>query len=225
MLFYSRIRVDHGGENNLICTLMELLRGADRGSAIRGKSTNNQKIERAWVDVWNGATNIYYDIFSFLETRGSLDVENERQMWALLYVFLPRLNRELKSFQGQWNHHKIRTAGRQSPLQLFVGGCMALCNTQLTAMQDFFHPEAPEEEQEQEEQGEEGNADQAVQPGDELDWDAQGPEPVQVPDVRCPLSDEQLQLLKQEVDPLAPSDQLGMDLYISASRFIDRVLE
>ena len=32
----SRVRVDHGGENNDICDLMELLRG--RGSAIRGTS-------------------------------------------------------------------------------------------------------------------------------------------------------------------------------------------
>ena len=44
----SRMHVDHGGENNDICDLMELLRG--RGSAIRGTSVHNQRIERVWVD-------------------------------------------------------------------------------------------------------------------------------------------------------------------------------
>ena len=34
----SRVRVDHGGENNDICDLMELLRGRGRGSAIKGTS-------------------------------------------------------------------------------------------------------------------------------------------------------------------------------------------
>ena len=34
----SRVRVDHGGENNDICDLMELLQGSGRGSAVRGTS-------------------------------------------------------------------------------------------------------------------------------------------------------------------------------------------
>ena len=43
----SRVRVDHGGENNDICDL-ELLRG--RRSAIRGTSVHIQHIKRVWVD-------------------------------------------------------------------------------------------------------------------------------------------------------------------------------
>ena len=86
-----RVCVDHGGENNLICVIMELLRGPGRGSAIKCKSVHNQRIERAWVDVWNGATNVFYDIFDFLEQRGSIDINNDEQLWALHYIFLPRV--------------------------------------------------------------------------------------------------------------------------------------
>ena len=38
----SRLRTDKGGENRLICQAMEKVRGADRGSAIQGKSVHNQ---------------------------------------------------------------------------------------------------------------------------------------------------------------------------------------
>jgi len=37
----SRIRTDHGGENVLIWELMETRRGLNRGSALRGTSTQN----------------------------------------------------------------------------------------------------------------------------------------------------------------------------------------
>ena len=42
----SRVRVDHGGENKDVCDLMELLQRRGRGSAIRGASVHNQRIER-----------------------------------------------------------------------------------------------------------------------------------------------------------------------------------
>ena len=44
----SRIRTDHGGENVLVWQKMEELRGINRGSALRGTSQQNQRIERLW---------------------------------------------------------------------------------------------------------------------------------------------------------------------------------
>ncbi|XP_046880194.1 uncharacterized protein LOC124470386 [Hypomesus transpacificus] len=46
----SRVRSDYGGENNVICLLMDVFRGSTRGS------THNQCIERLWGDVWRGVT-------------------------------------------------------------------------------------------------------------------------------------------------------------------------
>ena len=66
----SRIRVDDGGENAYICIQMNVLRGLNRGSTITGSSVHNQRIERCCRAMWNGATNVFYNLFFFLKVRG-----------------------------------------------------------------------------------------------------------------------------------------------------------
>ena len=72
----SRVRCDHGGENNAVCLFMELFRGRGGGSAMRGRSTHNQRIERLWGDVWRGLANVYHSLFTLLEEDGTIDVTN-----------------------------------------------------------------------------------------------------------------------------------------------------
>lgn len=63
----SRVRTDRGGENNATCLLMNIYRGTDRGSAIRGKGTHNQRIERLWADLWHGMTDVCFAIVRVME--------------------------------------------------------------------------------------------------------------------------------------------------------------
>lgn len=138
----SRVRTDHGGENVQVADLMTSHRG--EGRAIQGRSVHNQRIERLWVDVWNGVASTFHALFHAMEVEGPngqeplLDIDNPMHMWALHCVFLPRLNRELANFVGQWNQHGLRTESHLSPLQLFARDSLARCNTSLTAMRDLF---------------------------------------------------------------------------------------
>ncbi|XP_046873034.1 uncharacterized protein LOC124465348 [Hypomesus transpacificus] len=134
----SRVRCDFGGENNDVCLFMEVYRGLGRGSALRGRSTHNQRIERLWGDVWRGINNVYHDLFSFLESDGIIDIDNEMHLWALHYVYLPRINKDLRLFCSQWNNHGLRTERNRSPLQLFVRGSLELQGRPLTAIRDLF---------------------------------------------------------------------------------------
>ncbi len=196
----SRIRVDNGGENNIICALMEDVRGTNRGSAIRGRSVHNQRIERAWVDVWSGCTNVYYDLFRYLESTGELDPDRDINMWALHYVFIPRINRALDSFMGQWNQHGLRTEHHATPQQLFIRGALSNFNSSLSAIRDLF--------------------DGSAQEGLQVDH-APVSQRVVVPRVQCPLTPERLDVLQETINPLDDSyDEQGIALYQETLNFI-----
>ncbi|CAM4555710.1 unnamed protein product [Leuciscus chuanchicus] len=206
----SRVRCDQGGENNAVCLFMEVFRGSDRGSALRGRSTHNQRIERLWGDVWRGVVNVYHSLFTLLEDDGVVDCNNERHLWALHYIYLPRINQDLNFFVNQWNHHRLRTARYMSPYQIFVRGCLRLQAQNLTGIQGVF-----------------GADEQPAQLDAEVPHSPQvptfnWPDSVEVPLTEYTLDNDRLGELQQLVDPLGgPRDNLGVDLLREAIRFLD----
>ncbi|XP_033971364.1 uncharacterized protein LOC117470659 [Trematomus bernacchii] len=215
----SRVRTDHGGENNSVCLMMNIFRGSHRGSALRGRSTHNQRIERLWGDLWRGVSNVYYDLFNFLESEGIIDIDNEMHMWALHYVYLPRINHDLRVFLDQWNNHGLRTERHQSPIQLFVQGCLERQGQTTSAMQSLFGGGQGDAQEEPEREGgadagdvaqEEPEREGGADAGDvALDW----PERVTVPRNQHLLSDEDMEQLTAQFDPLAGRrGDLGLDI-------------
>ena len=90
------LRVDEGVENADVALFKHSF-----GNIIRGRSVHNQCIERLWVDMWNGATNIFHSLFNEMEAMGILEPDNEVHIWVLHFVFLPRINRALEVFVQQ----------------------------------------------------------------------------------------------------------------------------
>lgn len=62
---------------------------------------------------------------------------NSLHIYALHYVYLPRINQALKQFCDGWNEHGIRTAHNKSPCQLFVERSLQLRYSGIAAV-DFF---------------------------------------------------------------------------------------
>ena len=54
---------------------------------------------------------------------------NEIHLFAMHFVFLPRINKMMKEFQSTWNNHSLRTENNRSPLQLWTEGFYRLTNS------------------------------------------------------------------------------------------------
>lgn len=92
----SRIRCDQGGENILVSQHMLHHRGSERRSVLVGSSVHNQCIECLWRDMHRSITGMFYRLSYFLEHHNLLDPINEVHLYALRYVFLPRINEALQ---------------------------------------------------------------------------------------------------------------------------------
>ena len=69
-----------------------------------------------------------------MEDVGLLNPDSSVDLFCLHYVFVPRLNHQLTVFKETYSNHPVRTAGNQSPYQLWISG-MALCSGDSAALQ------------------------------------------------------------------------------------------
>lgn len=202
----SRVRSDQGGENILVAQHMLEHRGLDRGSIIVGSSVHNQRVERIWRDMHRCVTVIYYRLFYFMESEGYLDPINERDLFALHFVFLPRIQQSLSAFQDGWNNHGIRTEHNRTPNQLFTFGALQLRHAELVAL-DFFE--------------EVSNSYGIDEDGALGDNETEGT--VTIPRISFQLDQSQLHQLKQTINPLDHCPNYGINIYLNVVQFLNSI--
>lgn len=119
--FPKIVRSDKGGENVKVAEFILSHRGLSETSFITGKSVHNIRIERFWGEVNRISVN-YRDLFLQMSIEGTLNLDDPLHMYALHYVFIPRIQWSLNSFRRCWNFHRIRTAHNKTPEELFLTG-------------------------------------------------------------------------------------------------------
>lgn len=114
----------HGGKHVLVQLFMEYYRGVD--SFRQTKCVHNQPIERFWREINTEVTCTYRAHWIQWEENG-LNSGNDNVLFCLHYLFLSRLNEDLRRFQKQWNSHSIcTTVGNLSSNELRQR--LELCN-------------------------------------------------------------------------------------------------
>ena len=189
----TRVRCDHGTENIEVARMMLNAHGVEGNHVLTGLSVHNQRIERLWVDVVRYIVVPYRNIFTYLENSGLLDPLNEVHLFALHFVYQPRINRSIDEFILQWNHHGLSSERCQTPIQLMFEGlynCLAQGDSSCTgAFSDY------------------GIDDLAPMP------ELQTNNNVEVPRSTVSLSPIQQEMLAQVINPFSDDQSSGVNLY------------
>ena len=205
----SRVRMDEGVENRGVEAFMIAQRGPGRGSAIKGPSVHNQRIERLWVDVWKNVNSRFHTLFHFMEMHEVLSVVNPIHMFALHYTFVPIIQRQLDIFCDQHNNHKLRTESSYTPNQLWVSGSLEHYNTSSTSMSGILNEDIQP-----------FGINNLVNdiPPSTVNGIVEG---IVVEDTSCPLTDLEMENMRSSINPLQDStDGTGLDVYLKVLEYV-----
>lgn len=217
----SRIRLDKGSEYNECERFMEWQRGPNRGSALRGQSVHNQRIERLWRDVFTKVLEKFYKLFYHMEDTGALDLSNRVHRFALNFTYLPRIQAALSNWAHVHNNHGIRTEKHKTPDQMwFANMIKQRCASQ----------------------AQESRPSRAVMDVNNFTVDNHMDDIMNMFNINliadtqsevvgswlltCPaLSEEDLTELRHRIDPLRHSDAQGIDIYGDVVNYVLECME
>ena len=139
-----------------------------------------------------------------MESIGLLEPDCEADLFALHYVFIPRINNHLLQFKRARNNHPLRGEEGLSPLQLWTRG-MHSASAQ-NVQDDILH-------------GLSVPADYGVEPGNPFSDTFDQPSVV-VPEIDLHLSGHDLSYIRSYFVPLCYSEVNGLDLYIELRDYL-----
>lgn len=185
--------------------------GTASNPVLTGQSVHNQRIERLWRDVHNYVITFYKNVFYYLESMEMLDPNNEIDVYALHYVFLPRLNKALYLFVMQWNNHPLSSEHGCTPFQVWTQGFYNYAQSDYTTVREVLDPNSVNFQH--------------------YGIDDDGPLPnvqtqnfVEIPRSAIELTGDKLQTLMGDLDPLTNDNDHGVTAYQRAKNVLSNIL-
>ena len=166
------------------------------------------RIERLWRDVFEKVASKYHGIFNHLERYGILSIENDVHMFALHFVYLPRLQMDLEKWKRSHNCHPLRTEQNRTPLQLYHESFILHSDTHYSSIKNALYVNS-------------GTRNEQIQRfRDENDFPEPSDIKIILTRVHSPLTEPQLSLLRTSVNVTRHSDCYGIDVYEEVLKFI-----
>ena len=113
---WDQVRVDGGKEFVLICHMQDFMRDKRHNTSIdpfkSTKSTENNIIERMWVEVNSRVNYPLKSAFNFFVQNGDIDMTSEETKYAVSWVACHVSNVGLERFIKAWNHHSVPKKGK-----------------------------------------------------------------------------------------------------------------
>eukprot|EP00794_Sanderia_malayensis_P003967 gene3966-4518_t len=134
---------------------------------------------------------------------GELGPTNQLELFALQFVFIPKINNHLHIWKEGWIRHKIRTANNQTPQQLFTEGLLAMHNSPALVELDN-----------------ENYINYGIDLEDTWYQSHEEIQQVEVPDTANPLDEETFIELVETVNPMKESHNYGIDVYLETKQFL-----
>ena len=88
--------------------------------------------------MFTSCVSVFYYLFYALEDNGFLFPTDDVDLFALHYVFMPRINQHLETFSQAYSRHRVRTEGNHSLIQLWLQGMLTTTDeTAASGVYDF----------------------------------------------------------------------------------------
>ena len=178
---------------------------------LTGPSVRNTRIERFWRDVVECVVSIFSSIFLFLENHLLLDTCNDKDMYALHYIFLSGIQRLLNQFTMRFNYHSISLKQNRTPCQLWASECLFSYRFSDTGIRDVFDQEMPSD---------------LDTYGDNLDGPPADPQNklsgIHVALINLVLNNTLTIALQQNFDPPGDDSNCGIYIYLQVREVINR---
>ena len=206
-----RIRSDHGTENIDAARWMLNHFGPSAKPFLTGLSVHNQRIERLWKDVNLYVTSYFSNLFYYMESLEILDPLDEVHLFALHYIYKPRINRALKLFATQWNSHPLSTERNMTPYQLWVEGFYRFANSTSETIREVVDLDTLD-------------VNSYGIDDDGPIHDIQTINHVEIPQSSVVLSDTDMAALALLVEPLEEDNECGKKIFVNACEILERIL-
>ena len=147
-----------------------------------------------------------------MESLEILDPLDEVHLFALDYIYKPRINRALKLFEIQWNSHPLSTEGNMTPYQLWVEGFYQFANSTSQTIREVVDPDTLDVNS------------YGVDDDDGPMPDIQAINHVEIPQSSIVLGDEDMAALALLVEPLEEDNECGKNLFNNTCEILERIL-